>query len=93
MKLASLNNNTIDGELIVVSRDLKYYVSAKSISSTMQYALDNWAIVVDELEDLYSQLNDNKLKTKFFNEKMSYLPCQGHINGQMVLRISITFLY
>ena len=35
----------------------------------MQYALDNWAIVVDELEDLYSQLNDNKLKTKFFNEK------------------------
>ena len=76
MKLASLNNNTIDGELIVVSRDLKYYVSAKSISSTMQYALDNWAIVVDELEDLYSQLNDNKLKTKFFNEKnvLSPLP-------------------
>jgi len=61
MKLASLKNNTRDGELIVVSRDLKRAVSAGKISSTLQAALDDWENISPQLETLYSKLNAFKL--------------------------------
>jgi fumarylacetoacetate (FAA) hydrolase len=42
MKLATLNDGTRDGELIVVSRDLKRAVSAKPRVATLQRALETW---------------------------------------------------
>ena len=42
MKLASLKTGGRDGSLIVVSRNLKHYVTAKDISPTLQTALDDW---------------------------------------------------
>ncbi len=56
MKLASLKAGR-DGELVVVSRDLKTCLPAGGIAPTLQYALDNWddvapalAAIADEVE-------------------------------------------
>lgn len=68
MKLASLNNNSIDGELVVVSKNLKFYTSANHIASTMQYALDNWRIVSKKLKELSNKLNKNKVKKNIFDQ-------------------------
>lgn len=57
MKLATLNNATRDGELLVSSTDLKYMKSAKHIAPTMQYAFDNWQTIEPQLKDLYAQVN------------------------------------
>lgn len=64
MKLASLQQSR-DGKLIVVSRDLKWAVSAQNIAPTMQYALDHWTDVEPILNDLYHALNRKVLENRF----------------------------
>jgi fumarylacetoacetate (FAA) hydrolase len=59
MKLGTLKNNTRDGELIVVSKDLKRAISAKGISKTMQCAVENWSDVSPQLDELYEKLNNH----------------------------------
>ncbi|MDE1010164.1 MAG: fumarylacetoacetate hydrolase family protein [Paraburkholderia fungorum] len=56
MKLASLRSGR-DGELVVVSRDLRYVVRAGSIARTLQAALDDWDDIAPRLETLYAALN------------------------------------
>jgi len=55
MKLASLKQGR-DGELLVVSRDLRYAVSAREIAPTLQALLDDWARLVPEATSLYERL-------------------------------------
>ena len=43
MKLATLRNGTRDGQLVVVSRDLKWAMPVPSIAPTLQAALDDWS--------------------------------------------------
>ncbi len=50
MKLATLNNGTRDGLLVVVSRDLTRCTEAARIAPTMQAALDDWATAAPKLE-------------------------------------------
>jgi fumarylacetoacetate (FAA) hydrolase len=57
MKLASLKSGGRDGSLIVVSRDLKKYVSADDISPTLQVALDDWQLTAPRLNTRYVELN------------------------------------
>jgi len=57
MKLASLKTGGRDGSLIVVSRDLKRYVSAAAVTPTLQMALDDWQQVAPRLNSLYVELN------------------------------------
>lgn len=57
MKLATLKNNTRDGQLVVVSRDLSKYVVAADIAPNLQAALDDWAAVAPKLEALSDKLN------------------------------------
>ncbi|MCP1484662.1 fumarylacetoacetate (FAA) hydrolase [Pseudomonas fluorescens] len=57
MKLATLNDGTRDGRLLVVSRDLQRAVDASEIAATLQAALDSWAKVQPDLESLYRRLN------------------------------------
>jgi len=52
MKLASLNNGTRDGQLIVVSKDLSSYIDASSVAATLQEALDSWDKLAPQLEQL-----------------------------------------
>jgi len=57
MKLASLKTGGRDGSLIVVSRNLRYFVSAADISPTLQVALDDWHNTAPRLNALYAALN------------------------------------
>ncbi|HEY8606241.1 MAG TPA: fumarylacetoacetate hydrolase family protein [Noviherbaspirillum sp.] len=77
MKLATLKDGTRDGQLAVVSRDLKTAHLADGIALTMQRALDDWSFIAPQLEDLYRQLNAGKAPRSFdFDQKrcMSPLP-------------------
>ena len=64
MKLASLKHGR-DGELIVVSRDLKQAVKATGIAPTLQAALDDWATLVPRLQALSDELNAGKASNAF----------------------------
>jgi fumarylacetoacetate (FAA) hydrolase len=57
MKLATLKNDTRDGALIVVSRDLKHATVAYDVASTLQAALDDWDYLSPQLQNLYDELN------------------------------------
>jgi len=65
MKLATLKNDTRDGELIVVSRDLKRAVSAQDICPNLQTAIDNWEELSPKLELIYKRLNDHSIDNIF----------------------------
>ncbi len=59
MKLATLKNDSRDGALVVVSRDLARYQKVPKIAATLQFALDNWDMVAERLQGVYVALNDN----------------------------------
>ena len=59
MKLASLNKGR-DGELVVVSQDLKRCMPAAEVAPTLQAALDNWDAVAPKLEAIAARLADGE---------------------------------
>ena len=61
MKLASLKNNTRDGQLVLVKRDLSEYYDLSSKIPNMAFLMDNWSQYEAELQALSSDLNDGKL--------------------------------
>jgi fumarylacetoacetate (FAA) hydrolase len=70
MKLATLKNNTRDGQLVVVSRDLITAVVVDDIANTLQQAIEHWSDVSDKLEAIYSALNKGTIEnTLVFNQK------------------------
>jgi fumarylacetoacetate (FAA) hydrolase len=60
MKLGSLKAGGRDGTLIVVSRDLQYYVPATGIAPTLQAAIDDWARTAPRLNALSEELNEGR---------------------------------
>lgn len=65
MKLASLNDGSRDGRLLVVSRDLQRAVAAGAIAATLQAALDDWPAVEPALQRLYQRLNADEADGAF----------------------------
>ncbi len=65
MKLATLQNGTIDGELVVVTRDLRRAVSAANISPCLLRALESWEEVSPALEELSTSLNEGNVGEAF----------------------------
>lgn len=65
MKLATLKDGSRDGQLAVVSRDLKTAHFATHIAGTLQRALDDWAFHAPQLQDLYDQLNAGRARHPF----------------------------
>ena len=65
MKLASIDNKTRDGQLVVVNKDLTKAVIVSEIAETMQAAIDNWALIEPKLKAVYQDLNANKLSDAF----------------------------
>lgn len=61
MKLATLKNNTRDGKLIVVNKELTKAIYVSDIAKTMQEALDNWAEISPKLEVIYNLLQRGEL--------------------------------
>lgn len=75
MKLATLKDNTRDGKLLVVDKELKTAVLATGIAATMQEALDNWASCEPKLLELYSKLSSGKADNAFsFEENNVHSP-------------------
>ena len=65
MKLATLDDGTRDGQLAVVSRDLKTAHVADGIAPSLRAALDDWAFIAPQLDTLYRQLNEGKARRPF----------------------------
>ncbi|RJG23865.1 fumarylacetoacetate hydrolase family protein [Massilia cavernae] len=65
MKLATINDGTRDGQLAVVSRDLKTAHLADGIAPTMQAALDDWSFIAPQLNELSQQLNGGRARRSF----------------------------
>jgi fumarylacetoacetate (FAA) hydrolase len=60
MKLATLNNGTRDGRLVVVSTDLTRAAGADAIAPNLITALENWPQCEPKLQQLYRDLNAGK---------------------------------
>ena len=56
MKLATLDDGTPDGRLVVVSRDLTHAVSAASIAPCLRIALEGWERCSSALRELAAKL-------------------------------------
>lgn len=66
MKLGSLKSpHSLDGDLCVVSRDLKMAVKATSIAPNLREALENWKEKEAALNKLYVDLNEGKASNAF----------------------------
>ncbi|AVX05035.1 fumarylacetoacetase [Maritalea myrionectae] len=74
MKLATLDNGTRDGQLAIVSKDLKRCTSASAISPNLQTALDNWSDVYAALDALYHKLNEGDIAGKAFEPHLTLAP-------------------
>lgn len=65
MKLATLKDDTRDGTLLVVSKDLKRALKADHIAPTLQAALDDWDYVSPFLLDLSKELETQRSSRAF----------------------------
>lgn len=65
MKIASIDNQTRDGQLVVVSKDLTLAVAVPEIAMTMQAALDNWEVSELLLQKVYKDLNAGLVQNSF----------------------------
>jgi fumarylacetoacetate (FAA) hydrolase len=74
MKLASLNNGTRDGQLAVVSRDLRRYSAATSVAPTLQAALDDWERCRVALADVARALESGEIDSNAFDAGSAVAP-------------------
>jgi fumarylacetoacetate (FAA) hydrolase len=65
MKLATYRDGSRDGQLMVVSRDLKTAHLATGIAGTLQRALDDWDFISPQLQDLYQSVTQGKSRHAF----------------------------
>ncbi|MFZ9395130.1 MAG: fumarylacetoacetate hydrolase family protein [Erythrobacter sp.] len=74
MKLATLDNGTRDGKLVVVSKDLTRYCEAGNIAPTLQAALDDWERAAPELEVLARDVEHEVVPCGRFHEREALSP-------------------
>lgn len=74
MKLATLKNNTRDGRLVVVSKDLTRCCEANNIAPTLQAALDDWDNCAPKLEALYRDVEHQAVPCERFHEREAHSP-------------------
>src|SRR5579864_7117767 len=65
MKLASLKSGGRDGALIVVDNKLQHAVKVPKIATSLQHALENWAMAEHQLNSVFDSLNAGKAKDAF----------------------------
>lgn len=66
MKLGTLKaSKSLDGELVVVNRELTQAVKATGIATHFREAMENWDFVKPKLEELYRQLNSGQCSQSF----------------------------
>jgi fumarylacetoacetate (FAA) hydrolase len=58
MKLASLKSTkSLDGELVVLAKDLKSFARASHIAPSLREAVENWSVCEPQLKEIDQQLN------------------------------------
>ena len=72
MKLATIDNATRDGRLVVVSKDLSRCLDASSVVATMQAALDDWDTFAPGLQKLYEKLNSTTCEESMLYEQVTF---------------------
>jgi fumarylacetoacetate (FAA) hydrolase len=65
MKLSTINNNTRDGQLVVVNTSLTKAITVPHIANTMQEVMDRWKDLAPQLIEVYDRLNANQLGESF----------------------------
>ena len=70
MKLATYNDGSRDGQLVVVSRDLRTAHYATGIASRLQQVLDDWGFMAPQLQDLSHLLNSGRAPHAFAFDPM-----------------------
>lgn len=60
MKLATLDNGTRDGQLLVVSRDLVRALPVPQIAPTLQAALDDWSVIAPRLAQAAADFEEGR---------------------------------
>ncbi len=65
MKLATYQDGSRDGQLVVVSRDLATAHFASACASRLQQVLDDWNFLSPQLQDLYVALNQGRARHAF----------------------------
>ena len=65
MKLATYQDGSRDGQLVVVSRDLTQAHYATHIANRLQQVLDDWNYLSPALQDVYTQLNQGRARHAF----------------------------
>ena len=74
MKLATLNDGTRDGKLVVVSKDLTRCCAAGYMAPTMQSALDDWDRIAPQLEVLATDVEHQTVPCERFHEREAHSP-------------------
>ena len=65
MKLATYQDGSRDGQLVVVSRDLATAHYASGIATRLQHVLDDWNFLSPQLQELSQTLNHGKARHAF----------------------------
>ena len=74
MKLATYKNDSRDGQLMLVSRDLKLACCAAPVAKTMQQLLDNWDELFKPLNERYQALCSGELLAEKFDAQKCHSP-------------------
>jgi len=74
MKLATLDDDSRDGRLVVVSNDLTRCTDARRIAPTLQAALDDWSRLRPELAALARALESGSVPIERFHERNALSP-------------------
>lgn len=74
MKFATYKNAQRDGELMLVSRDLRRAVSAAPVAQTLQQFIDNWEALEAQMQSRYEQLNKGEIASEAFDPKRCHSP-------------------
>ncbi|MEM6908230.1 MAG: fumarylacetoacetate hydrolase family protein [Pseudomonadota bacterium] len=74
MKLATLNDGTRDGKLVVVSKDLTRCCAGGYIAPTLQAALDDWERIAPQLEVLARDVEHEAVPCERFHEREAHSP-------------------
>lgn len=65
MKLGTLQSESRDGELVVVSRDNKRGVRALQVAKNLREAIENWKTAKPKLEELFNALERGQVAGEF----------------------------
>ena len=84
MKLASLNDGTRDGALMVVSRDLARCTSAAGIAPSLQAALDDWHRTEPALQALFADLQSGTISGQAFDQAAAHSPLPRASMGRRI---------